>query len=100
RFPGADAEHDPIRKHDSKRAKGLRHDGRMIAKGGRHHTRANGDPRRERPEGAEPCEREGSVPAVMLPWQEMVTDKDRVKARLLRETRKLEQFRRPELLRR
>ena len=84
RFPGADAEHDPTGKHDPKSGDGLRHHRGVIAKGGREDTRADGDPRRKRPEGAEPCQRERSVAAVMLPWLEMVADEDRVKAGLLR----------------
>jgi hypothetical protein len=38
------------------------------------------------------------VAAMMLPRLEMIADEDRVETRLLREARKLEQFRRPELL--
>src|SRR5215468_8430638 len=74
RFPGADAKHDPTGKHDPKSGDGLRHHRGVIAKGGREDTRADGDPRRKRPEGAEPCQRERSMAAVMFPWLEMVAD--------------------------
>jgi hypothetical protein len=77
------AEHDPTWKHDPKRGEGLRHPGGVIAKGGCEYARADSDPRCKRPEGAEPCEREGSMAAVMLPRLEMVADKDRVKTWLL-----------------
>src|SRR6185437_1031807 len=97
-FAAAHTQNDPAGKQRAKRAENLCDYRRVIAEGRRQDAGAHDDARRAGTQRTEPRQRRWGVPVRVLPWLEMVADKNRIEARLLRQHRKFQQSPRRELL--
>ena len=82
-FAGAHPQDDAPRVHHAEGREGLRHDTRVVAEGGGEHRRAEEDPGRSRPDGAEPRDSRRRMATLVHPGLQVVGDEHRVEPGLL-----------------